>query len=206
MATTYSPLPVPHAVINIPENVTDLVDAAYMALNTWKQLADNAKYALDQIDTKITLMKNDDALVFAGDLVEFANDVKIDGALDVIDIVPVTETLSINADVTLIGTARKFSGGRRVENVVTYSTWVGDPAEQIHSIVAGAIVRVITTVGAHLRLSTGGCVEGDWVTVTLSDGGTLAVHNGSDVGALWTATTDGEQRTFTYTTASGWVL
>lgn len=206
MPTTITPAATLHTSINIPSNNVDLADAAWMALYTWRELGDNAKYALDQIDTKIAAMKADNALTFSGTTVTVTNELAVGTVLNAANIAPTGGNLSLNADVALVGTARKLSGGRRVEPIVTLSDWSGDPAENYHLITGGNVVRVVTSIAAHLRLQTTGCVTGDWVRVTLADGVSVAVYNASDSVALATLDTEGQQMTFSYIEASGWVI
>jgi hypothetical protein len=200
---TITPAATLHAAINVPVNVTDLVDAAWMALYTWKQLADNAKYALDQIDIKIAAMKADNALTFTGNLVTFTKEVAVEGNLQVLSISAASGTVNVASGIALVGDVT-LTGGRRVDRVRTIDTWGAEPYEVYHTITAGNVIRCVTSVTALLRLLATSCVEGDWVRVTLTEGASVAIYNGEAAYPIVTLSNEGQQITLVYTTADGW--
>lgn len=209
MPTILTPAATLHNEIHVPSNNVDAADAAWMALYTWKELGDNAKYALDQIDVKIATMLSGN-VVIGGNLSVGVSKylTAYSVALDTLESVAgLGNPITVKGPLVmgLGGSVPTWSGGRRVEVPRTISTWPGDPPSVDHQIVQGNVVRaVVGAATVNLNLLSTGAVEGDWVRVTLGSIGTLNVNDGASESLVLAMDTIGQQVTFTYFTATGW--
>lgn len=174
--TTITPSNTLHTTVTVPV-AKESADANWLAANTFQQLANNAKYALERIAVLITAMKADDALTFSGELVSVANNLAVTG--------------------WITGRTRVTTG------VVTYA----ENAYIAHAGADPQCLRSATSATNYtLSLSHSGAEEGDWFRVRNAPGGsnTVTVLN-DDGGASLVAIDPGESEMFVFD-GSNWVM